>query len=83
MELAASNLQDRAEVKMDTPYGPPSDVLITGTISGVPCVLLARHGRKCVVHLSLSRARSLALAHPVAMCDRAPTARLRWQGGVK
>eukprot|EP00035_Acanthoeca_spectabilis_P000075 m.70703 g.70703 ORF g.70703 m.70703 type:complete len:291 (-) comp10029_c0_seq2:92-964(-) len=39
-------LQDRAEVKIDTPYGPPSDVLITGTISGVPCVLLARHGRK-------------------------------------
>mmetsp|Transcript_36596 Transcript_36596/g.95832 ORF Transcript_36596/g.95832 Transcript_36596/m.95832 type:complete len:290 (-) Transcript_36596:111-980(-) len=39
-------LKDRAEVKMNTPYGEPSDVLITGTIGGVKCALLARHGRK-------------------------------------
>jgi hypothetical protein len=40
-------LKDRTEVAVDpTPYGEVSDVLVTGTISDVPCVLLARHGRK-------------------------------------
>ena len=40
-------LKDRTEVNVGTtPYGEVSDVLITGTISDVPCVLLARHGRK-------------------------------------
>ena len=40
-------LKDRTEVAVGpTPYGEASDVLVTGTISGVPCVLLARHGRK-------------------------------------
>lgn len=40
-------LKDRTEVDVGTtPYGEVSDVLITGTISDVPCVLLARHGRK-------------------------------------
>lgn len=35
-------LHDRKECKVTTPFGDPSDVLIEGTISGVPCVLLAR-----------------------------------------
>ncbi|KAK4308888.1 hypothetical protein Pmani_019441 [Petrolisthes manimaculis] len=34
------------EHEVDTPYGKPSDVLLEGQINGVPCVLLARHGRK-------------------------------------
>lgn len=42
-------LQDRVESEVDTPYGKPSDVLLSGTIAGVPCVLLARHGRKHTV----------------------------------
>ncbi|ULU05425.1 hypothetical protein L3Y34_017832 [Caenorhabditis briggsae] len=33
-------------ISIDTPYGQPSDHLIQGTINGVECVLLARHGRK-------------------------------------
>ncbi|KAK3082534.1 hypothetical protein FSP39_017055, partial [Pinctada imbricata] len=33
------------EKEVDTPYGKPSDVLLTGQIEDVPCVLLARHGR--------------------------------------
>eukprot|EP00128_Syssomonas_multiformis_P006669 Colp12_sorted_trinity150504_noHs@27876 len=39
-------LQDRQEKFVDTPYGKPSDALITGKIGNVDCVLLARHGRK-------------------------------------
>ncbi|CAG9568501.1 unnamed protein product [Danaus chrysippus] len=31
---------------VDTPFGKPSDVLLEGSIKGVSCVLLARHGRK-------------------------------------
>lgn len=40
---------EREEVVVDTPYGSPSDVLIKGKIGEVPCVLLARHGRKHTV----------------------------------
>lgn len=38
-------LQDRKEVVVDTPFGPPSDALITGTLSGVRMAFLPRHGR--------------------------------------
>eukprot|EP00040_Diaphanoeca_grandis_P026815 m.150718 g.150718 ORF g.150718 m.150718 type:complete len:289 (-) comp30741_c0_seq4:179-1045(-) len=37
---------DRKEVIVETPYGPPSDVMITGTIEGISCCLIGRHGRK-------------------------------------
>lgn len=39
-------LKNRKEKKVTTIFGEPSDVLILGEIEGVPCVLLARHGRK-------------------------------------
>ncbi|KAK6188965.1 hypothetical protein SNE40_005033 [Patella caerulea] len=39
-------LENRSEKSVDTPYGKPSDALITGTIKGTNCILLARHGRK-------------------------------------
>ncbi|KAF7273560.1 hypothetical protein GWI33_013722 [Rhynchophorus ferrugineus] len=39
-------LKNRTEKQVSTPYGNPSDVLVLGEIEGVPCVLLARHGRK-------------------------------------
>ncbi|XP_005106690.2 S-methyl-5'-thioadenosine phosphorylase [Aplysia californica] len=39
-------LENRQEKSVTTPFGKPSDVLITGTIKGVSCVLLARHGRR-------------------------------------
>lgn len=39
-------LDDRREIYRETPYGAPSDVLVEGKINDVPCVLLARHGRK-------------------------------------
>ncbi|CAG5121271.1 unnamed protein product [Candidula unifasciata] len=39
-------LENRQEKSVVTPFGKPSDVLVTGTIKDVDCVLLARHGRK-------------------------------------
>lgn len=38
-------LQNIEEVAIDTPFGPPSDKFITGTIEGTPVVFLPRHGR--------------------------------------
>lgn len=38
-------LEHPCEQHVLTPFGPPSDALITGTVSGVPVAFLARHGR--------------------------------------
>ena len=38
-------LEGIASVSVDTPFGSPSDALITGTLEGVPMVFLPRHGR--------------------------------------
>ena len=38
-------LQNVREHMMDTPFGAPSDVLVTGKVHGVPVVFLARHAR--------------------------------------
>ncbi|MDD5324868.1 MAG: S-methyl-5'-thioadenosine phosphorylase [Polaromonas sp.] len=38
-------LQGAQEHLMDTPFGTPSDVLVSGRVSGVPVAFLARHGR--------------------------------------
>jgi 5'-methylthioadenosine phosphorylase len=38
-------LEDRQELVVATPYGTPSDALVTGRIDGTPVVFLARHGR--------------------------------------
>ena len=38
-------LKDVEEVKVDTPFGPPSDAFITGTLEGVRVAFLPRHGR--------------------------------------
>lgn len=39
-------LENRQEHRIETPYGSPSDLLISGTIASVPVVFLARHGRQ-------------------------------------
>lgn len=39
------SLKDVEEVKIDTPFGSPSDVLIVGTLEGTRVAFLARHGR--------------------------------------
>ncbi|WP_204103850.1 MULTISPECIES: S-methyl-5'-thioadenosine phosphorylase [Spirulina sp. CCY15215] len=38
-------LKDVKEVCLDTPFGNPSDAIITGTLDGIPVAFLARHGR--------------------------------------
>jgi 5'-methylthioadenosine phosphorylase len=38
-------LQDIQEHRVETPYGPPSDAIVSGTIGGIPVVFLARHAR--------------------------------------
>uniref|UniRef100_A0A8C5RX15 Purine nucleoside phosphorylase n=1 Tax=Laticauda laticaudata TaxID=8630 RepID=A0A8C5RX15_LATLA len=38
-------LEGRTEKHIDTPYGKPSDALISGKIKNIDCVLLSRHGR--------------------------------------
>ncbi|MGK7889057.1 MAG: S-methyl-5'-thioadenosine phosphorylase [Leptolyngbyaceae cyanobacterium] len=38
-------LKNVEEITVETPFGSPSDALITGTLDQVPVVFLARHGR--------------------------------------
>src|SRR5438874_13797495 len=38
-------LRDTVEHKIDTPFGPPSDVLVGGKLSGRQVYFLPRHGR--------------------------------------
>lgn len=38
-------LKDVREVELQTPFGEPSDVFVTGTFEGTPVVFLPRHGR--------------------------------------
>ena len=38
-------LQNRAWQRVETPWGDPSDELLTGVLDGIDCVFLPRHGR--------------------------------------
>lgn len=38
-------LKDVEEVRLDTPFGPPSDAIIVGTLEGQRVAFLPRHGR--------------------------------------
>lgn len=40
------NIENVTENDIATPFGKPSDKLLTGTIEGVPVAFLARHGRE-------------------------------------
>jgi 5'-methylthioadenosine phosphorylase len=42
---ALAALEHAAWVDVETPWGSPSDQLLTGSVSGVECVFLPRHGR--------------------------------------
>jgi 5'-methylthioadenosine phosphorylase len=42
---AMDSLQDVQELRIDTPFGPPSDAIMTGRVDGVAVAFLARHGR--------------------------------------
>ena len=38
-------LEGAQEVRLTTPFGEPSDVIIVGTLAGVKMAFLPRHGR--------------------------------------
>jgi 5'-methylthioadenosine phosphorylase len=38
-------LTDLRETKIETPFGEPSDLIVTGTLQGVPIAFLPRHGK--------------------------------------
>jgi 5'-methylthioadenosine phosphorylase len=38
-------LSDLKETKVETPFGAPSDLIVTGTLQGVPIAFLPRHGK--------------------------------------
>ena len=40
-----AGLTDRREVDISTPFGVPSDTIVTGSLDGVPVAFLPRHGR--------------------------------------
>lgn len=40
-----SLLEDNNEIKVDTPYGPPSDLITIGTVCGKRVAFLPRHGK--------------------------------------
>jgi 5'-methylthioadenosine phosphorylase len=42
---ALDALENAGWIDVDTPWGTPSDQLLTGNVSGVECVFLPRHGR--------------------------------------
>ncbi|MGA8514767.1 MAG: S-methyl-5'-thioadenosine phosphorylase [Burkholderiaceae bacterium] len=42
---AMDALQNATEHAMDTPFGKPSDVIVTGQVDGINVAFLARHGR--------------------------------------
>ena len=42
---AIESLVDAVEVKIDTPFGPPSDLIVSGKIAGRRVFFLPRHGR--------------------------------------
>lgn len=39
------DLQDRREVRLETPFGEPSDAFVLGSLDGVEVAFLSRHGR--------------------------------------
>ena len=42
---ALEGLENAEEIAVDTPFGPPSDKLVRGTLAGAQLVFLPRHGR--------------------------------------
>ena len=66
-------LQDAKEHRIDTPYGAPSDVLVTGSVHGVPVAFLARH----------ARGHRLAQVESAIHVDREDRIPLRWRDGLQ
>src|SRR6185369_10481103 len=70
-----SLLDDVREIKVDTPYGPPSDSFFLATVAGRSIAFLPRHGRRHTIppHLINYRAnvwamRSLGVKAVISPC---------------
>src|SRR6266498_2497178 len=68
-------LDDVTEVKVDTPYGPPSDSVVVGQVGGRSVAFLPRHGRdhrypphKINYRANLWALRSLGVRQVLAPC---------------
>ena len=57
--------EDVEEIALDTPFGPPSDAYIVGTLHGQRVAFLARHGRG---HPSAPRGSTNAPTSTVSRC---------------
>ena len=67
-------LTDIKEIDVDTPYGKPSDTIVTGTLEGVSVAFLPRHGRghrlmptEIPVRANIWALKSLGVEHIIAI----------------
>jgi len=51
-------LKNAEEITLNTPYGPPSDVITVGELGGKPVAFLPRHGRKHTIRPTDVNSRS-------------------------
>jgi 5'-methylthioadenosine phosphorylase len=71
-----SLLEDVREVKVDTPYGPPSDAVFLATVAGRKVAFLPRHGRHHTIppHMINYRANVWAMRSLGCRCIISPCA---------
>ena len=69
-------LEDIEEISVDTPFGKPSDSIITGTLEGTGIAFLSRHGRGHVLSpteipskANIYALKSLGVEHIIAVCS--------------
>ena len=69
-------LEDIEETSVDTPFGKPSDSIITGTLEGTGIAFLSRHGRGHVLSpteipskANIYALKSLGVEHIIAVCS--------------
>jgi len=69
-------LTDIEEVDIDTPFGKPSDVIVTGKLDGVSIAFLPRHGRghrlmptEIPVRANIYALKSLGVKNIIAVCS--------------
>ncbi len=67
-------LTDKREIDVETPYGSPSDTIVTGTLDGVDVAFLPRHGRghrltptEIPVRANIWALKSLGVEHIIAI----------------
>ncbi len=67
-------LTDKKEIDLDTPYGKPSDIIVTGVLEGVRVAFLPRHGRghrfmptEIPVRANIWALKSLGVEHIIAI----------------